>query len=69
MNVCFESNIIDRPYDTWWLDSSVTMHACNSMQTVISRRDPTSLEQYMYMRDGARVQVDFLGIVRLQLST
>ena len=68
VNVCFESNIIDVPFDTWWLDSGSTIHACNSTQTVISRRSPTSLEQYVYMGDGARVQVDFLGVVRLHLS-
>ena len=38
------------------------------MQAVISRRSPTNLEQYVYMRDGTKVQVDFLGVVRLQLS-
>ena len=43
-NVCFESNIIDVSYDTWWLDSGAIIHACNSMQTVIRRRNPTSLE-------------------------
>ena len=55
--------------DTWWLDSGVTIHTCNSMQAVISRISPTSLEQYIYMRDGTRVQVVFLGVVRLKLST
>ena len=35
---------------------------------MISRRSPTSLEQYMYMGDNMRVQFDFLGVVRLQLS-
>ena len=44
MNVCFESNIIDVPFDTWWLDNGVTIHACNSMKAVIRRRRPTSLE-------------------------
>ena len=44
MNVCFESNIIDVSSDTWWLDSGVTIHACNSKQVVISIRSPTSLE-------------------------
>ena len=68
MNVCFESNIIDVSSDTWWLDSGVTIHACNSMQAVISRRNPTSLEQYIYMGDGTRVQIYILGVVRLQLS-
>ena len=39
------------------------------MQAVISRRSPTSLVQYVYIEDGIKVQVDFLGNVRLQLST
>ena len=47
----------------------VLPNACNSMQAMISRRSPTSLKQYMYMGDGTRVQVDFLGVVRLQLCT
>ena len=59
MNVCFESNIIDVSSDTWWLDSGATVHACNSMQAIISRRSPTSLEQYACMGDGTKVQIDF----------
>ena len=43
-NVCFESNIIDVSFDTWWLDSSSTIRGCNSMQVVINRRNPTNLE-------------------------
>ena len=31
VNVCLESNIIDVPFDTWWLDSGSTIHACNSI--------------------------------------
>ena len=37
VNVCFESNVIDVPSDTWWLDSGVTIHACNFVQVMISR--------------------------------
>ena len=65
VSVCFESNVIDVSSDTLWLDSNATIHACNSMQTVISRRSPISLEQYVYIGDGTRVQVDFLGVVIL----
>ena len=64
VNVCFESNIIDVSSDNWWLDSDDIIHACNSMQAVINIRSPTSLEQYVYMGDGTKVQVDFLGVVR-----
>ena len=38
------------------------------MQAVISKRSPTSLEQYVYMGDDTKVQVDFLGVVRLHLN-
>ena len=68
VNVCFESIIIDVLSDTWWLDSGVTIHACNSMQEVISRRSLSSLEQYVYMGDGTRIQVAFLGVVSLHLT-
>ena len=69
VDVCFESNVIDVSFDTWWLDSGATIHACNYMQAVISKRSPTSLELYVYMGDNRRAQVNFLGVVRLQLST
>ena len=69
VNVCFESNIINVTSYTLWLDSGVTLQACNSMQVMISRKSPTSLEQYVYMEDGTRVQIDFLGVVKLLLST
>ena len=55
-------------YDTCWLDSGATIHVCNSMQAVISRRNPTSLEQYVCIGDSTKVQVYFMGVVRLQLS-
>ena len=44
VNFFFESNVIDVSSDTWWLDSGDTIHACNSMQAVIIRRNPISLE-------------------------
>ena len=37
VNVCFESNVIDVPSDTWWLDSGATIHICSSMQSMIIR--------------------------------
>ena len=69
MMVCLESNIIDVPLNTWWLDIGAFIHITNSLQAVISRRKPSSLEQYVYMGDGTKVQVEFLGTVRLQLIT
>ena len=50
------------------LGGGATIHAC-TMQAVISKRSPISLEQYTYMGEGTRVPVDFLGVVKLELST
>ena len=55
VDVCFESNVIDVSSDAWWLDSGATIHAYNSIQAVISRRNSTSLKQYVYMGDSTRV--------------
>ncbi|KAG6645088.1 hypothetical protein CIPAW_08G099000 [Carya illinoinensis] len=30
--VCFESNLVNVPSDTWWLDTGATIHATNSLQ-------------------------------------
>ena len=30
--VCFESNLVDIPSNTWWLDTSATIHVTNSLQ-------------------------------------
>ena len=59
MNVCFEFNIIDVSSDTWWIDSGATIHPCNSMQAVINRRSPTSLEQYVYMGNDTKSKLIF----------
>ena len=69
MNICFESNVIDVPYNTWWLDSGATIHSCIYVHVMMSRRSPTSQEKYVFMGDDTKVQVVFLGVVRLQLST
>ena len=52
LNVCFESNVIDVCFDTWWLDSGATIHACNSVQGMIRKRSLTSQEQYVFMGDN-----------------
>ena len=42
--VCLESNIIDVPSNTWWLDTGATIHITNSLQAMINQRRPNSLE-------------------------
>ena len=61
VKVCLESNIIDVPTNSWWLDTGATIQVINLIQAVTSRRSPTSLEQFIYMGNGTRANVDFFG--------
>lgn len=52
MNVCLESNIIDVPSKTWWLDTSDTIYVTNSLHEMIIRRKLTNVETksiYIYI--------------------
>ena len=42
VNVCFESNVINVSFDTWWLDTGATIRTCNFEQAII--RSPTGQE-------------------------
>ena len=45
----------------------VTIHACNYMKKVISRRSPTSLEQYVYMGEVQESKLIFLELLDCSL--
>ena len=63
-----ETNIINVPINTWWLDTRATIHITNSLQGMISQRGPTNLEQHVYMRDSSRAKVDIMGTIKLKLA-
>ena len=64
-----ETNIIDVPMNTWWLDIRATIHVTNSLQGMISQRGPTNHEQHVYMGDSSRAKVDIMRIIKLKLAT
>ena len=64
-----ETNIVDVPMNTWWLDIGATIHVTNSLQGMISQRGPTNLEQHVYMGDSSRAKVDIMRIIKLKLAT
>ena len=41
-----ETNIIDVPMNTWWLDTRATIHVINSLQGMISQRGQPSLSRW-----------------------
>ena len=55
--VCFESNIIDVPSNTWWLDTGATIHVTNSLQALRNLRKPSDGELIIRLGNGDKVEV------------
>ena len=67
--VCFESNFINVPSNTWWIDSGSMCHVSNSMQGFISIRKTNPNEHFLYMGNKAKAKIEAIGVFRLILST
>ncbi|KAG6706991.1 hypothetical protein I3842_06G009900 [Carya illinoinensis] len=67
--VYFESNLIDVPLNTWWLDTGATIHITNSLQELRNRRRPIDTELVVNMDNGVKVKVEHIGTVRLILAS
>ena len=67
--VCFESNIIDVPSNTWWLDTGATIHVTNSLQALRNLRKPSDGELIIRLGNGDKVEVQHVGDISLGLST
>ena len=67
--VCYESNFINVPHNTWWIDSGATVHICNTMQELLNKRAPTESERCIIMGNKMRSRVEAVGMFRLVLKT
>ena len=67
--VCFESNFIEPPSNTWWIDSGSNVHVSNSMQGYLTTRNISPNEAYLYMGNRMKAPVEAIGNFRLVLST
>jgi hypothetical protein len=67
--VCFESNLIVVPSNTWWIDSGSTVHVSNSMQGFLTIQTLNQNENFIVMGNGVKVQVVAIGTFRLFLET
>ena len=64
--VCFESNLVDVPFNTWWLDTGATIHVTNSLQELKTRRRPSDGELSIVVGNGVNVGVENIGTVSLK---
>ncbi|XP_041003987.1 uncharacterized protein LOC121249343 [Juglans microcarpa x Juglans regia] len=67
--VCFEFNLVDVPFDTWWLDTDATIYTTNSLQELRNHRRPIDTELVVDICNGVNVKVEHIGTVRLILAS
>ena len=67
--VCFESNSVSIPSNSWILDSGSSIHVANSLQDFISQKTPNRDQVQVVVGNGKRVRVHAIGTVRLYLDS
>ncbi|CAM8940925.1 unnamed protein product [Rhodiola kirilowii] len=67
--VCFESNLIEVPYNTWWLDSGATTHVSHIKQGFSSIQLIRGPEQHLFMGNRKKARIEGIGTYRLILDT
>ena len=66
--VCFESNLVNVPLDSWWLDSGATVHVATSLQGIRNLRKPSEKESKFKVDSDIRIDVEHIGIVVLEVD-
>ena len=66
--VCFESNLVNVPLDSWWLDSGATVHVATSLQGIRNMRKPSEKESKLKVGSDIRIDVEHIGIVVLEVD-
>ena len=67
--VCFESNLVEVPYNTWWIDSGCTTHVSNTMQGFLTTQTTNPNEKFVFMGNRVKAPVEAIGTYRLILDT
>ena len=69
VSVCFESNLIEVPNNTWWLDSGATTHVSHVTQGFLSIQPISGTEKYLFMGNRMKARIEGIGTYRLILDT
>ena len=66
--VCFEYNLVNVPLDSWWLDSSATVHVATSLQGIRNLRKPSEKESKLKVGSDIGIDVEHIRIAVLELD-
>ena len=67
--VCFESNLAEVPYNTWWIDFGCTTHVSNILQGFLTTQTTNPNEKFVFMGNRVKAPVEAIGTYRLILDT
>ena len=67
--VYFESNLVNVPLDSWWLDSGATVHVSTSLQGIRNLRKPSEKQLKLKVGSDIGIDVEHIGIVVLELDS
>ena len=67
--VCFESNLVNVPLDSWWLDSGATVHVATSLQGIRNLRKPSEKESKFKVGSDIGIDVEHIGVAVLELDS
>ena len=68
VSICFESNLIEVPKNTWWLDSSATTHVSH-VHRVHFNPDHKRNDKFLYMGNIMKARMEGIGTYILILDT
>ena len=66
--VCFESYLVEVPYNTWWLDFGCTTHVSNIMQGFLSIQNTRQNEKFVLVGNRMKALVEAVGTYSLILD-
>jgi len=69
VHVSFETNIIEVPNNTRWLDLRATTHVSNIMQGILSIQPIKGTEKYLYIGNKMKAQIEGIRTYILFLKT
>lgn len=69
VSVCFESNHIEMPNNTWWLDSGMTTHVSYVMQRFLSIQPISETEKFLFMGNRTKARIEGIRTYTLILDT
>ena len=69
VSVCLESNLMEVPNNTWWLDTSATTHVSHITQGFLLIQPIRRSDQFLYMGNRMKARIEGIGTYRLILDT